>query len=272
MRRLAFTVAEHDVEEVLDALLPLLPHGVHPSPPANGAVELGVFDVDGRLPPREALEAAIGERLRGVAEEDAPEDAGERRVRYLRPAAVGGRVVVRPSDSPPPAGDGILDVIVDSPDGAFGSGGHPTTRMCLELLLELEPGGAFADLGCGAGVLAVTAARLGFSPVVALDHEITGVRATRANAARNGVEVDAVVADLLEIEPPPAATVAANVPLAVHEHLAAHLPPEVRHLIVSGLVDGHLPPVMESYARAGLRVAQDRVGPGWVAVLLERDA
>ena len=56
------------------------------------------------------------------------------------------------------------------PGRAFGTGAHATTRLCLELLLELEaPEGSFVDLGCGSGVLAITAAKLGFGPVLALD-------------------------------------------------------------------------------------------------------
>ena len=78
------------------------------------------------------------------------------------------------------------------PGQAFGTGAHHTTRLCLELLLELEPAGALADWGCGTGVLAIAAARLGWDPVLACDWDAASVAATRANAAVNGAPEVAV--------------------------------------------------------------------------------
>ena len=132
----------------------------------------------------------------------------------------------------------------------------------------MEPGGPFADLGCGAGVLAIAAARLGWAPVIAVDHEPQSVAATRRNAERNGAAVDALELDLLAVAPPPAPTLAANVPPPVHAALAPRLAPAVVHVIASGFVaderdDGASPPT-----RASRRCA--RLGDGWQAVLLER--
>ena len=185
MRRVAFTVRATALDEVLDALLPLLPQGVHRSAAPAGALELAVY---GDMPPLEELAAAIGPALLSVAEDEAPDDPVERRLRYLEQRPVAGRLVVRPSNGKR-VEEGMLDVIIDSPDGAFGSGNHPTTEMCLELLLEMEPGGAFADLGCGAGVLAITAALLGYAPVLAIDHETqrpAGDAAQRGGQRRRG--------------------------------------------------------------------------------------
>jgi ribosomal protein L11 methyltransferase len=153
--------------------------------------------------------------------------------------------------------------------GAFGAGTHSTTEMCLELLVGLEPGGPFADLGCGTGVLAIAAAKLGWGPVLALDHEELAVEAARANARRNAVAVEVLLADLLEIEPPVAAALAANVPPKVHERLAERLPPEVRTVIASGVVDDGLAVV--AYRRAGLVLAQRVERRSWTAALLVRD-
>ena len=86
---------------------------------------------------------------------------------------------------------GAIDLVVD-PGQAFGTGSHPTTRLSLELLLELEPRGSLADLGCGSGVLAIAAAKLGFGPVTAIDHEPAALEATRDNAAANGVVLDRI--------------------------------------------------------------------------------
>src|SRR2546430_14666512 len=93
---------------------------------------------------------------------------------------------------------------------------HPTTRACLELLLELEPGGLFADLGCGSGVLAIVAARLGWGPLVAVDVQPLSVQTARENAERNGTEIEIDVADLLRVPAPTADGLAANGPAAVH--------------------------------------------------------
>jgi ribosomal protein L11 methyltransferase len=157
--------------------------------------------------------------------------------------------------------------VIEAAAGAFGTGAHPTTRMCLELLLALEPGGAFADLGCGAGVLAIAAATLGWEPVLAVDHEPQSVAATRRNAERNGAAVDALELDLLAFAPPPAPTLAANVPPAVHAPLAAALAPAVVHVIASGFVESEYDAVVAGYAGF---VPRRRLGEGWQAVLLER--
>jgi ribosomal protein L11 methyltransferase len=265
MRQVSLTVRPEALEEVLDRLLPILPQGVHESPPDDDGIELVAY---GPGPSLAELEAATGDALLGSTEGEAPDDPAERRMLALasRPPVSG--LVVRPSGSPAPP-EGVLDVIIDAPSGAFGAGAHPTTEMCLELLMGLEPGGAFADLGCGTGVLAITAALRGWGPVLAVDHEQSGIEAARANAGRNGVELDLLVADLLELDLPPAPTVAANVPPAVHAHLAVELPADVRRLIVSGIIEDALPGVITSYR--GLHAEHALVNGGWAAALLVRD-
>ncbi len=266
MREVVLTVRADGLEEVLDRLLPLLPQGVHETPAPGDAIALAAF---GPGPPLAELEAAAGGALLGAEEGMAPDDPAERRLKLLaaRPAVAG--VVVRPSGTPAPEGD-VLDVVIDSPDGAFGAGNHPTTAMCLELLMGLEPGAAFADLGCGTGVLAIAAALRGWRPVLAVDHEALGVQATEANALRNRVELGVVHADLLELEPPPAPTIAANVPPAVHAHIAATLPDEVRTVILSGVAEEALEEAASAYH--GLRIARAMTRRGWAAALLVRDA
>ena len=264
MKRIALTVRAEAVEGVLDRLLPLLPQGVHPAEVADG-VELAIYGDD---LPRSELEALAGEELLASDEQDAPEDAAERRRRFAQSWEVAGRVRVRTSATPP-ADSGLPELIVDSPAGAFGTGAHPTTRMCLELLLDLEPAGGFADLGCGAGLLAIAAAGMGFAPVFAVDHEARSVEATRHNAQLNGVAVEALQLDLLAVAPPPAPTIAANVPPAVHRRIAAGLAGAVIHVIASGVTADDLDDVLAAYARAGLEPIEQR-GAGWRAVLLER--
>ena len=268
MRHVALTIREGDLDEVLDRLLPIVPQGVHPGVPVDGRLELDVF---GDAPSRAEMEAATGAALLGVAESEASDDPAERRLAaYGRRPPIGGRIVVRPEGAPP-AAEGLLDIVIGDTGGAFGAGTHPTTEMCLEALLGLEAGGSFADVGCGTGVLAIVAGKLGWGPpLIALDHEPAALVATDANARRNGVAVDAMQADLLAVAPPPAQTMFANVPVAVHERMAAAISPETRVLVASGIVEDHVGRIRDAYAGAGLRLV-DRTGRrSWAAVLLVR--
>ena len=94
-----------------------------------------------------------------------------------------GRLWVGPPWENAPA-DAVA-VVID-PGRAFGTGAHATTRLCLELLQEVEPT-SLLDVGCGSGVLSVAAAKLGFAPVRAVDIDEVALETTRANAAANGV-------------------------------------------------------------------------------------
>jgi ribosomal protein L11 methyltransferase len=266
--RIAFTLPTDAAEEAIDALVPLLPRGVHQRELAGGRTEVSFYEHAGELPPREQLEAAAG--TTEWSEETVPDDPRERRRRQARAWEIAGRLRVRSPADPP--GDGSLpELVIEPAGGAFGTGAHPTTRMCLELLLSLEPGGAFADLGCGAGTLAIAAAKLGWAPVLAVDHEPQSIAATRRNAALNGVGVDALELDLTAVPPPPAPTLAANVPPPVHDRVAAGLADAVVRVIASGFVESELAAVVARYEAAGLALRARR-GGGWQAVLLERAA
>jgi ribosomal protein L11 methyltransferase len=264
--RIAFTLPAEAAEEAIDALVPLLPRGVHQRGLADGTTEISFYEHAHELPPREQVEAAAG--TADWIEETVPDDPLERRRLHGRAWEIAGRLRVRsPADA---AGDGSLpELVIEPAAGAFGTGAHPTTRMCLELLLTIEPCGTFADLGCGAGTLAIAAARLGWAPVFAVDHEPQSVAATRRNAERNGVDIEALELDLTTVAPPPAPTLAANVPPPVHEALAAGLAPAVVHVIVSGFVESELAAVAGHYEAAGF-TPRARLGGGWQAVLLER--
>jgi ribosomal protein L11 methyltransferase len=266
MQRIAVTIRADALEEVLDELIPLLPQGVHPSEPVDEAIELAVY---GEGPTRAEIERIAGDALLAYDEQEAPDDPRERRRAFGRTWAIGGRLAVRPPDAP--AGrSGLPELVIDSPAGAFGTGAHTTTRMCLELLLDLEPGGGFADLGCGAGVLAIAAATLGWDPVIAVDNEPRSVEAAARNAERNGAAIEARELDLTAHPPPPARTMAANVPPEIHARIAAALPPEAERVIVSGVIGPDLDDVLAAYAAAGLQPTHQRGASGWRAVLLER--
>jgi ribosomal protein L11 methyltransferase len=134
-------------------------------------------------------------------------------------------------------------------------------------MLELEPVGSFADLGCGSGVLAIAAAKLGFEPVIALDNEPAALEATRANAAANGVGLSAIERHNLREAPAPASrTVCANLirPLLLRVAELLTEPPET--LIVSGLLDEEADEVAAAFAPLHERAR--RSAQGWSAVLL----
>jgi ribosomal protein L11 methyltransferase len=248
---------------VLAALLDLAPAGLE-QVDGEGFVEYALYGAPGELPAFPQGEAEVGGVTVRVRGEELPGDWAERWKQFHRPVLVAGRVWVRPPWAE--RSEGTLDLAID-PGQAFGTGAHPTTRLALELLLELEPGGSFADLGCGSGVLAIAAARLGFAPVAALDHEHAALDAARENAAANGVTLDRVERiDLRDTAPPVAATVAANLTRPLLLRVAALMEDPPRALIVSGLLAEEAGEVAAAFGR--LRERRRRSELGWSAVLL----
>jgi ribosomal protein L11 methyltransferase len=163
-----------------------------------------------------------------------------------------GRLWVGPpwEDAPPDT----VAVEID-PGRAFGTGAHATTRLCLELLQDLEPT-SLLDVGCGSGVLSVAASKLGFAPVTAVDVDEVALEVTSVNAAANGVVVD--VATGLR----PANLALMNIALDVVERMLPGLP--VERAITSGYLDRDEPRV------DGWHRMDRRVRDGWAADLLER--
>jgi ribosomal protein L11 methyltransferase len=151
-------------------------------------------------------------------------------------------------------------VVID-PGRAFGTGGHATTRLCLELLQEL-PRGSLLDVGCGSGVLAIAAAKLGYAPVLAFDLEAQAIEATERNAAANGVALDARLLDAASAPLPPASLAVVNISAAA---LAATGPRLDCERVVSS---GYL--LADEPAVAGYRRTLRRDDGGWAADVFER--
>jgi len=156
--------------------------------------------------------------------------------RFHQPVEVGSLWIGPPWVQP---AAGLQRVVID-PGRAFGTGAHATTQLCVEILHALERG-SLLDVGCGSGVLAISACRLGFAPVIAIDSDEAAVEATKRNAEANGVDVDVRRVDA-EDEPLPAAEIAiANIDLAT---LARFSPPsECRLLVTSGYHEAERPTV-----------------------------
>jgi ribosomal protein L11 methyltransferase len=266
--RLSIRVRRADAELVLAELLTLAPSGVEESEEGD-SVEYAVYGAPGELPDLPDLRAAAGEALVEVRTEEVADDWDERWKQFHRPIDVGGRLHVRPPWSPVPGG-GAMDIVID-PAQAFGTGAHATTRLCLELMLGLEADGAFVDIGCGSGVLAIAAAKLGWGPVVGVDFDPLSVEATRVNAEVNGVVLAARAGDLRREAMPGAPTVAANLlrPLLL-TYAARIVAPLPRHLIASGLLREEGDEIAAAFGVHGLVERERRESGEWVALLLER--
>ncbi|HEX6583445.1 MAG TPA: 50S ribosomal protein L11 methyltransferase [Thermoleophilaceae bacterium] len=250
-------------------LLELAPAGFE-QVDGDGFVEFALYGAPGELPTLPTGPADIAGVRVEVSGSEVGDDWADRWREFHRPVAV-GRLYVRPPWSEPP--EDSIDIVID-PAQAFGTGAHPTTRLSLELLLEAAPrsgaaAGPLVDLGCGSGVLAIAAAKLGFGPVTALDHDPAAVEATLDNARVNGVTLERVERHDLRTEPAPvAAVMTANLMRPLLLRVAELLPEQPETLIVSGLLEGEEEVVAAAFAP--LRERHRRRLQGWSALLLTR--
>ena len=251
---------------MLAAVLELAPSGVE-QVEGEGFVEYAVYGAPGELPELALGEAEVGGVLVTVSGTEVPDDWAERWKRFHSPVLVGGRLWVRPPWEQAPVRPGVLDLVID-PGRAFGTGAHPTTRLSLELLLDLDLAGqCFCDLGCGSGVLSIAAAKLGAGPVTAVDSDRLAVDATLLNARDNGVVLDQVRRANLREEPcPPADMVVANLmrPLLLRVAELMDRPPKA--LIVSGLLEHEAGEVAAAFQ--SMSEVRRLASRGWAAVLL----
>jgi ribosomal protein L11 methyltransferase len=273
MIRLAVRCQAEIADRVLAELLELAPGGVEEDEGPDW-VEYAIYGAPGELPEVGVVEAVASGGQVVVTSEQVPDDWADRWRDFHRPVRIANRVVIRPSweEAIPAAG---LDVVID-PGQAFGTGAHPTTRMCIELLIELadagEARGALVDLGAGSGVLAIVAARLGFDPVTAVDHEPAAIEAAQANAAANGIELRTERMNLRQDAPPPAGTVVANLTAPLLRGLAERFArdPEgsPRRLICSGLLTREADEIASAFEDAGLIERRRRRAGEWGALRL----
>jgi ribosomal protein L11 methyltransferase len=199
----------------------------------------------------------IARAFGAAREDDVPTDWAERWRTFHRPARA-GPFWVGPSWEGAP--DDAIAIVID-PGLAFGTGAHATTRLCLELLAEVPPG-SLLDAGCGSGVLSVAAAKLGFSPVHALDDDPFAVATTSANANANGVAVAATAGDVTRDTVPVVDVAVANIALDAIELLAARL--DAGELIASGYLE------RDSPKTPGWAHVERRTLDGWAADRLRR--
>lgn len=255
---------------MLAELLELAPSGVE-EVDLGDIVEYAVYGPPGELPALPDLRAAAGESLVEVSTTEIADDWNERWRSFHKPLVLPGTITVRPPWEPP--GSTPIDLVID-PGQAFGTGAHATTRLCLALMLELDPGGPFVDLGCGSGVLALAAAKLGWDPVIAIDNDPAGVEATVANAEVNGVTLDVRRLDL-RIDPLPAApTVVANLLGPLLRLWAQRMQAEAavgtpERVIASGLLVSEADRIAQDFVASGLKKSMTRADGEWAALVLE---
>ncbi len=183
---------------MLAELLELAPGGVEEVGVGEEMVEYAVYGAPGELPRLPDLRAVVGATPVEVSSTEIADDWPERWKRFHRPVLIESprgvpALYVRPPWEAPSDREDVKEIVID-PGQAFGTGAHATTRLCLELLLELTglegAAGPLLDVGTGSGVLAIAAAQLGFAPVLGLDHERESVAAAGENANANGVTIE----------------------------------------------------------------------------------
>lgn len=275
MIRLAVRCPPEAADRVLAELLELSPAGVEEAHGEDWA-EFAIYGAEGELPDLGAVTAITDDGKLEVSAKPVPEDWADRWQRFHKPVTVAGRLYVRPPWAPPPR-DELIDLVID-PGQGFGTGAHPTTRLCLELLCDLAdegpPTGPLADWGTGSGVLAIAASRLGWSPVRACDHDPAAVEEATRNAAENGVAVEVIRADVRSGGPPAAPSVVANLVSPLLEIVAQRMSAgEIEvpgQLVASGILAPEADRVAGAFAAAGLAESARRTAGDWSAIRLYR--
>jgi ribosomal protein L11 methyltransferase len=246
LRRLAVRVPDGAAEPVRARLLELSSAGFEEVGVGGGTVELAIY-ADA------ADAAALLAKLPGAMVEPVAEGWEDAWRDFHRPVVAGGLWIGPPWEAPP---DPSRTVVID-PGRAFGTGAHPTTHLSVDLLAKTATRGSLLDVGCGSGVVAIAAARLGFGPVRAVDVDPVAIEVTCTNARVNGVAVETVVADALTGALPAVDIAVANVLLRPVELILTRL--DAHEAITSGYLAGERP------AHPGWRHVETREDAGWAA-------
>jgi ribosomal protein L11 methyltransferase len=247
--RVSFDVPGEQAEQVRAAVLELVPGGFEEA--QRGLWVRFLLYVDAGLAERACSV------FKGAHVEPVPPGWEDGWRAFHRPVRVSGVWIGPPWEMPPP---GEPTVVID-PGRAFGTGAHPTTRLCVDLLAA-GPRGSLLDVGCGSGVLSIAASRLGYEPLFAVDDDPTAVDATRANALANGVELEVAVLDATAGLLPAVHLAVVNILLGPVESVLPRL--RARFAITSGYLAGECPEA------PGWRLVEERELDGWAAHLLRR--
>jgi ribosomal protein L11 methyltransferase len=195
---------------------------------------------------------------------------------YYKPVRVSKRLIVKPVwESFQPDHDDEVIIELD-PGMAFGTGTHPTTTLCLQLLERYVPcRGSVIDVGCGSGILSVAAAKLGAETVLALDLDDVAVTSAEANVRLNGVQdrVRVRQGDLLRGVTGQADLVVANILAEIIVRMLPDVPRVLKdggHLIVSGVIQEKEKLVRTEMEKQGLQIVEAVRDGEWVAIVAKK--
>ena len=194
-----------------------------------------------------------------------------------KPLRIGKRFWIRPSWLADPAPNSDDIVIQLDPGMAFGTGTHETTRLCLALLEEyVERGSSMLDVGCGSGILAIGAAKLGAQPILAFDNDPLAIDATEQNSADNQVDhlIETQLATLSAMPKAKWDVVVANILAPVLQELLANdsLLDHVESdgvLILSGILDVQAADMVSAIETAGGTILKQVSDGDWVALVAQ---
>lgn len=200
------------------------------------------------------------------------EDWAESWKSFFRPEKIGSRIVVKPSWQTYSQAPGDIIIELD-PGMAFGTGTHPTTRLCVQMLETfVTRGDAFLDVGCGSGILMVAAHKLGASTVCGIDIDSVAVEISCENLARNKVPVHdgrVLPGDLARDVPGSFDIISANILsepiIALLDQIPARLRPK-GVFICSGIIEENAPAVLQKMKSTGFDILEVRRMEGWTAI------
>ncbi|EQK41930.1 50S ribosomal protein L11 methyltransferase [Paraclostridium bifermentans] len=213
----------------------------------------------------------VGEAIVELSQVDEEDWANEWK-NYYKPTKIGEKIVVKPTWEDYEANDTDLIIELD-PGMAFGTGTHETTSMCIrELEKYVKPESKVFDIGCGSGILAIAAAKLGAKDVLAVDLDEVAVKVSKENIELNKVEgsVNALHGNLMEVVKDKADIVVANIIADIIKILAKDIKQFMKDdavFISSGIIHAKVDEVKEALTQNGLEIVHVESLGEWNAIV-----
>lgn len=249
-------------------------HGVKGTVQTDRPITLGGYLFQGT-----GVEALSQSLLEGGAEKVetfivAEEDWDATWKKFFHTTRIGKAIVIRPEWELSDLQPGDIEIVLD-PGQAFGTGDHPTTRMCLELLEVADLAGkSVADIGCGSGILSVAAKKLGAARVIGVDNDQPSVDASIENAERNQVTYDVLNANGFSgLGGEKFDVVVSNIISATLIRVAPDAATTVKEggqWCVSGIIQANWPEVRQCIEMQGFSLLEERQEGDWIAALFQR--